>query len=299
MEKVVIFGINGFTGKHFQKYIAKHNLLEDYSFVGVDKDIDREIEIEHVEADLLEPGRIREIVERESPHYILNFVGLFRSPDFDSLLNVNAGVSQKILDAILRSESHVKKVLLIGSAAEYGRQDVLPVTEDSATKPVSLYGLAKVVQTEYALFYHRNYGVRVNIARPFNILGKNLSPALSIGSFMQQIKAASDGDKIFVGNLNTKRDFLHIEDVLDACWKILLHGKSGEIYNVCCGESFYVNQILTHLVEKSGKSLQIRVRNEYVRKNDIADIYGDNSKLRGDTGWAQRIGLFDSLNRMF
>jgi len=300
IEKILVFGINGFTGKHFQKYIVKHNLLDKYAFVGVDRNIDRKIEMEYVEQDLLELGKIRKIVERQSPHYILNFVGgLFNSPDFDRVLNVNARISQKTFEAILRSELHVKKILLIGSAAEYGRPDRLPVTETSATKPVSLYGLAKVVQSQYALFYNRNFGVRLNIARPFNILGKNLSPALSMGSFMQQIRAARDGNEIFVGNLNTKRDFLDIEEVVDAYWRILLQGKSGEIYNVCRGESFYLSQALNHLIQKSGKSLQIRTRDEYVRKNDILDIYGDNSKLKGDTGWAPRIGLFDSLDRMF
>jgi GDP-4-dehydro-6-deoxy-D-mannose reductase len=86
---------------------------------------------------------------------------------------------------------------------------------------------------------------------------------------------------------------------LDAYWKILLKGKSGEIYNVCCGKSFHIDQILTYLIEKSSKSLQIRVRNECVRKDDIPDIYGDNSKLKSDTGWAPIIGFLDSLNRMF
>ena len=115
---------------------------------------------------------------------------------------------------------------------------------------------------------------------------------------MRQIKTARDGDEILVGNLDTKRDFLDIEDVVDAYWRILFRGKNGAIYNVCSGESVYINQILRFLVEKSKKSLQIRVASERVSNNDIGDSYGDNSRLKRDTGWAPRIGLLDSLNGM-
>ena len=156
MEKILVFGINGFTGKHFQEYVAKQNLSDDYNFIGVDKNIDRDAVIECTEEDLLAPKKVEEIVRRESPDYILNFVGLFNSIDFEALLNANAGISQRALGAVLKHELQVKKVLLVGSAAEYGPQYRLPITEESVTNPVSLYGLTKVVQTQYALFYNRN-----------------------------------------------------------------------------------------------------------------------------------------------
>jgi len=74
-----------------------------------------------------------------------------------------------------------------------------------------------------------NYRIPLNIARTFNIIGKYISPSLSIGSFVKQIKEARAHDSIHVGNLNAKRDYLDIVDVGAAYWKILLKGQNGKI----------------------------------------------------------------------
>jgi GDP-4-dehydro-6-deoxy-D-mannose reductase len=299
MNKVLIFGINGFTGKHFLNYIKNFQLTNDFDFVGVDKSIDEDDgTITCVQADLLQDGFIFNTIKEEMPDYIINLAGMFNAPEYDTMLAVNAGISQKILDACVKNEIEIKKILLVGSAAEYGPQEILPIVEAAEPNPNSLYGLTKVVQTQYAQFYSKIFNININVARTFNILGQGLSPALSIGSFLKQIQDAADGDQLFVGNLETKRDYLDVVDVVDAYWKILLNGKSGEIYNVCRGSSDYIKDILSEMIQFSGKSLDITVKSEFVKKFDIIDSYGDNSKLMRDTGWISTIPLQDSIKNL-
>ncbi len=299
MNKVLILGINGFTGKHLQKYIKKHNLMEKYLFVGIDKYIENKIiKMKYIQQDILDYQQLQKIISSEKPNFIINLIGLFKATEPELILKTNAEISRYLFDIIIKMDFSVKKILLIGSAAEYGRFKKLPIKESNELNPVNSYGLAKVIQTEYAKYYYRNYKINVNIARTFNILGPGISKSLSIGAFINQIKKSNKGDNIYVGNLYTKRDFLDINDVVDAYWKILIHGKNGEVYNVCSGKSYYIMDILKFLIENEKKELNIVVKKEYVKKNDILDSYGDNSKLKNDLGWEMKYNIFDSLKKM-
>ena len=143
MEKILVLGINGFTGKHFQEFIMNNCLQDNFVFLGVDLAIDKRIGIDYFEANLLQEGIIEEILEKRTPDYIIDFVGLFNSPDFHSILDVNAGIAQRICEYIAKKDLLVKKILLVGSAAEYGPQTSLPIKEDFPLFPDSLYGSGK------------------------------------------------------------------------------------------------------------------------------------------------------------
>ncbi|MBF0208969.1 MAG: hypothetical protein HQK53_19080, partial [Oligoflexia bacterium] len=85
-----------------------------------------------------------------------------------------------------------------------------------------------------------------------------------------------------VGNLKSKRDFLDVENVIDAYFKILFFGSPGEIYNVCRGESISIADVLDILIQKSGKKIKtLSMPGHHDGKTDLDDSYGDNRKLRG------------------
>lgn len=299
MDKLMILGASGFTGTHLLNYIEKNDLAANYLFVGANLKSDRSSNISFRKIDLLNSGQLDSLMASEYPDYVLNFVGTYDRNDFDFMLQLNANISRNICESIIKNKIPVKKVLFIGSAAEYGQVAHLPVAEKETPKPVNSYGLTKLIQTQYINYYFNNYHLNLNIARTFNIIGQGVSPSLSIGAFIKQIRDAKDGDTISVGNINTKRDFIDVEDAIDAYWKILFKGKVGEIYNVCSGKSYYIKDILKFLIDKSEKRLKISVKDELIKKNDIVDIYGDNSKLIRDTGWKWRIEILDSLRKLF
>lgn len=299
MNKVLILGINGFTGRHFQDYIKKNRLEERYSFIGADREIERRIDIDYRKIDLLERNNLQELIIDVMPNYIMNFVGIFSANEYNTILGTNAELSRRLLDIVVSKSLSIRNILFIGSAAEYGMNNNLPLTEDADLSPVNVYGLSKVIQTHYALYYYRNFNTNVNIARTFNIIGRGMPPMLSIPSFLNQIRQAVDGDTIHVGNLNTKRDYLDISDVVDAYWKIATRGMCGRIYNVCRGKSDLMQYILDYMIKKSGKKIHVTIQNDYVRKNDILDSYGDNTRIIKDTGWSWRTDLHESIDKMF
>ena len=297
MDKVLILGVNGFTGKHFQEYIVKNKLLKRFTFVGIDSSVGRLIDIDYIRLDLTDLKRTESLILRIKPDYIINFAGTFDQSDFNRMFNINAEISRNILEVIARNAIPVKKILFVGSAAEYGKAKRLPIRENTPLLPVSLYGLTKSIQSMYADYYANNFNIKLNIARTFNIAGRSVSKSLCVGSFTHQIKKAKQNDVLAAGNLKTKRDFLNIEDVIDAYWKILLRGKSGEVYNVCSGKSRYIKEILDYLIKESGKKIKVEVKKEKLRKLDIMDSFGSNLKLRKDTGWKEKKGIFAGLKQ--
>lgn len=298
MNRILILGINGFTGRHFQDYIVSNRLDERYSFIGADREIERSISIDYRKIDLLEGNNVQELIMETRPDFVINFSGVFNAEDFNTIVEANAGLSRRILDTIVHHGLPVKNILLVGSAAEYGMNSNLPLLEDSDLCPVNFYGLSKVIQTHYALYYHRNYRINVNVARTFNIIGSGMSTMLSIPSFLRQVKEVDDDGVIYVGNLNTKRDFLDVSDIVYAYWKILFEGRPGQIYNVCRGRSDLMKDILDYMIEKSGKRIRVVVKDEYVKKNDILDSYGDNSKIVKDTGWKCHAGVYEAIDKI-
>lgn len=298
-DKVLILGIAGFTGSHFSQYISKNNLTEKFEFIGIDYHTCESTNFETLEIDLSVPLNIQTLLIERKPNYIINLVGTFTTADFSKVLSINVGISQTIFSVCLHEKIPVKNILVLGSAAEYGACKNFPICEDEKLSPISLYGLSKVFQSETALFYFNNHNVNVTIARPFNLLGKGLSKALSIGSFVDQIKDAENDSSIFVGNVNSKRDFIDICDAIDAYWKLLLFGKPGEIYNVCAGSSHSIKEILDTLIKISGKKINIEVKDEFIKMGDIPDSFGDNSKLKKLFDWNVEDTLESSLIKMF
>ncbi|GAK57157.1 NAD-dependent epimerase/dehydratase [Candidatus Vecturithrix granuli] len=295
MKTVLILGISGFTGKHFQNYIQKHELYRQYEFIGVDKAQASDCKIPLYIRNLANTKELESCIVQVEPDYIVNLVGVFGSENFTTLLHINAEMSRNLFEIILKHKLRVHKLLIIGSAAEYGASQDLPITEHTAPYPVTFYGLSKLIQSQYAVFYAQNFDMPVTVARTFNVIGQGLSHTLSLGSFITQIRQAQDGDCLLVGNLATKRDFLDIEDVVDAYWKILIHGKPGQIYNVCRGQSTGIKEVLDILIALSGKRLTVSVQQDRVKQHDIVDSYGDNTLLNRHTGWTWTIAVAEAL----
>lgn len=303
MNKVLILGINGFIGRHFQEYIKKNKLYKKYSFIGTSrKKIDKKRvlsrDITFISLNPLNYSELNKIITAYKFDYIINLIGIFTADSFRKMFDINAGISMNILEIIKKNKLSPKKIVLIGSAAEYGLNIKNPVDEKDQLSPITIYGLTKMFQTKIALFYQQNFGLKINIARPFNILGKGLSPELSIGSFAQQIKKAKNNSTIYTGNLATKRDFIDVDDAIDAIWKILIKGRSGQIYNVSTNKSYQVKDILNILIKKSGKSIKVKVDKNRCKKNDLKNIYGNNNKIKKDLHWQCNNNVYKTVQLM-
>lgn len=296
-NKILVLGSNGFSGRHFVNYLISKQKSK-FELICADKIVHKNSNAVFVPVDLTVKTALKKLICSCKPDYIVNFAGILKHESFDCLLSVNAGITRNIFDIILENNIKLKKMLIIGSAAEYGINTDLPLKENSRLDPVSMYGLSKSIQSLMARYYYINNNIPVVVARTFNIIGEDISTLLSIGSFAEQINSAKNNSLIKVGNLMSKRDFLDITDVIDAYWRLLMVGKAGQVYNVCRGKSVSMNSILNSMISLSGKNIEVKKSDLLFRNNDISDIYGSNKLLISETGWQIKISVNNALKKI-
>lgn len=232
--------------------------------------------------DVRDHERMSAAIQNYSPELIIHLAADFSS-DFSSSYAINVASSKALLEAAARLE-HSPRVVLIGSAAEYGRvlPEDCPVSETSALRPVSIYGLTKAWQTELAHFYASG-GVDVVVARIFNLCGEGLSERLFIGKIYQQFEQIRNGSrkKLEVGNLSAIRDYIAIPEAVEQLISIFQFGERGNVYHIGSGRPITMRDLLAQqLAAHNLRNVPVVEETSCVetRANNVPVIYADMSK---------------------
>jgi len=296
-KKIIILGSEGFIGKSFVNYYKRLNdsNIELYfvDIVPIKKNNYYNVNATHFD-------KINKIIQKIRPDEIYNFSGSFTNV-FKTDYQNNVIVTKNIIESILLNNLDKCKILINGSAAEYGliqREDFI-VNEDYPLNPISFYGLSKTFQTYLAKTYFLMNDVNVYITRPFNIIGYGISSKLFIGRLINEIKLnIKEKRKITLGNLSNERDYIDIEDLINAYSKIIRKGVPGEIYNIGSRNSIKTKNLLKKFMEifEIDKKY-IEIDKNFIRKFDIPKIIADNTKLK-ELGWTNKISLENSIQKI-
>lgn len=306
--RALITGISGFAGSFLAQHLLEKNYELSGTFISEDvKNIDNikeEIKLEKI--DLLSRHEVNKFIEKVSADFVFHLAALtspkesFESPEKIFTNNVTAQIN--ILEAIRLSNTN-PRILITSSAEVYGLASSkdLPIGEATELKPSSPYAVSKIAQDYLALQYFLSYDMDIVRVRPFNHIGPRQSPNFVISSFAKQIADIEKrGGSIKVGNLDSKRDFTDVRDMVRAYLLLLEKGKSGEVYNAGSGKSHRIGNILDKLISYSVKKIKIETEPSRLRPSDTPDIYSDNSKIEKETGWKAQIPLektlLDTLN---
>ncbi len=300
LQKVLITGVTGFTGSNLAKYLSNLG-LEVYGLClsqvqsGDEEYLNAVVETFYT--DIRDKDSVGKVIQEIKPDFLFHLAGLVSSNDLDELLDINVLGTRNVLDATSPLNT---RVLIPGSAAEYGLvpEDRLPVSEVTPLRPINSYGISKAAQTLLAYQYYLKNGCPVYISRTFNITGPGGSPNLVCSTIAKQIidiKRGAVKPIIHIGNIDTKRDFLDVRDVVRAYWSIVREGRPGEIYNVCSGRAYSISEIIQILLKISRVECSIEQDHTRVRTIDIPIQVGDNKKIREETGWHLEIKLEDSM----
>ena len=192
------------------------------------------------------------------------------------------------------------RVLFISSSDVYG---ILSPTEnvfkeEDSSQVVSPYAFTKVSGEILSKFYVQIENLDVVIARSFPHTGPGQSPDFVCSDWASQIVRIEKGlaePWIKVGNLEVKRDFLDVRDVVRAYILLVEKGRRGEVYNVCSGRAVSLKEILDLLLSFSSQKIEVQVDSTKLRKADIPLLLGDNKKIKEETSWEPEIPLKQSL----
>jgi GDP-4-dehydro-6-deoxy-D-mannose reductase len=209
-------------------------------------------------------------------------------------LTINIIGTINVLEALKTLELSTR-LHIAGSSEEYGRvePDELPITEANPLRPLSPYGVSKVGADLAGQQYHCSYGLNVVVTRAFNHTGPGRGEVFVESNFCKQIAAIEQGCQqpvISVGNLEARRDFSDVRDIVRAYWLALERGRPGQVYNICSGSVLSIRQLLDALLPLSTvKDIQIEPHPDRMRPSDVLRLQGDCTKFMREIGWKPEI----------
>lgn len=306
--KVLITGITGFAGSHLADYIlANHAGVEVYGLVRWRSRRENITHIEDkislVEGDLKDVVSLKKALAAIKPDWIFHLAAQsfvptsWRCPA--ETFSINAIGQINLFEAIL-DLGFSPKIQIAGSSEEYGLvfENEIPMKETNPLRPLSPYAVSKVAQDLLAYQYWKSYGLRTVRTRGFNHTGPRRGEVFICSNFARQIAEIEKEQRepvIKVGNLEAKRDFTDVRDIVRAYWLSLEKGEEGEVYNIGTGRAYAMKDILDMLISLSQVKVQVQVDPERLRPSDVPILLADSFKFRQLTGWEPRIPLRQSL----
>lgn len=193
---------------------------------------------------------------------------------------VNVGGTMNVLE-FCRSR---KIPLTYVSAYLYGIPSKLPINECDEITPNNPYALSKFMAESICKFYAEYYSIPVTIIRPFNIYGAGQKSHFLIPEIIAHIHAKSP---IKLKDLNPRRDYLYVDDLVEALLLTMRPSQGCRLYNIGYGSSLSVNEIVTEIQKVAGTTLPVICENA-PRENEISDVYADISLSNKELSWHPR-----------
>lgn len=301
----LVTGINGFAASHLADYLIAKN----EEVIGLARHPEKNDNIRHhgnrikvYSGDIRVAADLRRILEDIRPQRIYHLASVVFVPavtqdwvgSFDTIFfgtnHLMEAVKQLKLDT---------RILWVGSSEEYGMppQEDYPLKETRPLTPVSMYGVAKAAAEALANSYAQRDHIEVLRVRPFNHLGPRQESRFASASFARQIAQIEKGASpvIKVGNLEARRDFTDVRDMVRAYHAAMEQGKVGEVYNICTGKSISIKSIVEMLMSHANIPIRLEVDPALYRVEPPVNFYGDHSLLTRQTGWKPEISLETSM----
>ena len=307
MRRVLVTGITGFAGSHLVDAMLR---MGDVEIFGILRWRSRTENIEHfrsrvtlLECDLRDSTSTRDALEAVRPDWIFHlaaqsFVPTSWNAPHESI-STNALGQLNLFEAVRRIGIK-PRIQLACSSEEYGlvHADELPIRESNPLRPLSPYAVSKVTQDLLGYQYFKSYGMDVVRTRGFNHEGPRRPNVFVASDFAWQIAEVEKGRRdpvIHVGNLDARRDFTDVRDMVLGYWLALEKGEPGEVYNICSGKAYSIRQVLDLLLGMTECRLEVREDAKRLRPSDVPVLLGDNTKFRQATGWEPHIPFEQTL----
>jgi len=308
--RLLITGITGFVGS----FMAEHALSVGAEVFGSIRWRSKTDNIDHlrtkislVESDLRDLSSVRALLETANPTHVIHlaaqsFVGAsWKTPAETLTTNV---ISQVNLLEGLRGLKMAPRFLVVGSSEEYGLvgEHELPIRETHQLRPLSPYAVSKVAQDLMGYQYFKSYGLPIVRSRAFNHEGPRRGDVFVTSNFARQIAEIEAGLRdpiIYIGDLKPRRDYSDVRDIVRGYWALVEQGEPGEVYNLCSGRAWSIQEVLDFLLSLSTVTgITVKADPARFRPSDVMVLEGDPSKIEKATGWRAEIPFERTLSEL-
>ncbi len=296
--RALVTGAAGFVGAHLLRLLARlghepralmlpsESLAPDLSAVPTHR------------ASVVQFEALRAAIAEAKPDWIIHLAALSRPADCREkpalAWEVNFLGTRNLYEAAAEVAPK-SRVLFVGSASEYGRPATAePITEDAPLAPGDVYAATKCAGDLLGGEFAKERGLAVIRVRPFNHTGPGQDAGFVAPDFARQIARIEAGlqeSRMTVGNLDARRDFTDVRDVVRAYVLLLEKGSPGAAYNISSGRAFSARNILDGLLAQSP------AKPEVVSKPGTPDtLVGSSELLHSVTGWQPEIPFDQTLS---
>lgn len=296
--KVLVTGGAGFIGSHLVDRLVQEGhevAIVDNLSTGKRRNLNRAARFFKLD---IQSWRLERVFRNERPNIVMHLAAQMdvrksvEDPIFDAQVNVLG-----MLNVLQQSIKHgVRKVVFSSSGgAIYGEQEIYPVPESHATRPLSPYGISKLCGEQYLSYYQRVSGLQIVSLRYANVYGPRQDPdgeAGVVAIFIQ--KLLNNEQAIVNGNGRQTRDFVYVEDVVEANLAVMGQETQGT-YNVGTGEETSINDLLRILIAHTNSTCK-EIHGPAKIGEQVRSVI-DSNKLRQELSWDPKTELSEGLKR--
>ncbi len=271
--RVIITGGYGFVGKKLTSLLSV-NGFEVYS---IDKQNGYDLTIKDVIEGI---GKFDVLVHLAGMSFVpdsYKYPELFYRTNFLTILN-----------SLELCKKYKAKMVFVSSYV-YGKPLYLPIDESHPVAAYNPYAQTKLIGELLCEGYHRDFGVPLIILRPFNIYGNGQNEQFLIPTIFSQI--LNGNSTIELKDPNPKRDYVHIEDVVEAILSAIISDISYGIFNICSNTSYSVREVTQIIGNNLKKPIKFIFDSFASRISEIDDTMGCNKKILNEFGWKPKLSF--------
>jgi len=316
---VLITGVTGFVGSHMADWILTHqphvelHCTKRYHLSKMDNVLSIQDQVHWHDCNVTDPIATLKLIDKIRPDAVFHFASeSFISPSWDHphhYMNVNYNGTLNLLEAIRASGKLSTRILIPGSAEEYGevKEEDLPIQSNTPMNAVNPYAVTKVAQDLIGHVYFKSYGIQVIRTRAFNHEGPRRENVFGIPWYAYQIARIEAGKQekhMEVGYLEDRRNFTHVSDIVEAYWYAMELCEPGKPYLVGSQSEdkvYTFREALEMLIAMSSvQGITYATVEKFTRPTNVPFLIADTSEFREVTGWHPQISfqtiLTETLN---
>ncbi|MGA6984133.1 MAG: GDP-mannose 4,6-dehydratase [Candidatus Sulfotelmatobacter sp.] len=298
MRRILITGGTGFVGSHLVRLLKSRDATVTVLSAG--HTTLQEVGVEYCTADLRNSDDVGAIVRAVNPRQIYHLAGVTSvAESWDDprrAFEVNVTGTLNLLESAMRLPGP-PRILNVSTAQVYAHSDAA-LPENAPLAPDNPYAATKAMAELLTVQYRQSITGGIITARAFNHTGPGQLPTFALPSFAKQLAEMEVGiipPVLKVGNVDVKRDFTDVRDVVAAYCQLLDRAKTGEVYNVCSGRAVLLADILRELQSHCRVPVKIEVDPARLRPNEVWQMLGDPTKIQAETGWKPQVPLKTTL----